>query len=53
LQDELQDDDYGHIIFVVLVEQLNFYVNETHKSRGGNKPRHKPNVERDREVSHV
>jgi hypothetical protein len=53
LQDELQDDGDEHIIFVVLVEQLTENVNETHKSCGGNKPGHKPNVERGRKVNHV
>jgi hypothetical protein len=53
VRDELQDEGDEHIIFVVLVEQLSENMNEAHKSCGGNKYGHKPNVERGREVNHV
>jgi hypothetical protein len=53
LWDELQDDGDEHIIFAILVEQLSENLNEAHKSCGGNKPRHRPNVERGTKVSHV
>jgi hypothetical protein len=53
LWNELQDDGDEHVIFVILVEQLSENLNEAHKSCGGNKPRHRPNVERGRQVSNV
>jgi hypothetical protein len=53
VQDELQNDGDEHIIFVILSEQLGENMNETHKSRGGNKLGQRPNVERSRKVSHV
>jgi hypothetical protein len=53
VQDELQNDGDEQIIFVILVEQLGKNMNEMHKSHGGNKLGHRPNVERSREVSHV
>ncbi len=53
MRNELQNDGDEQIIFVILVEQLGENMNETHKSRGGNKLGHRPNVERSREVDHV
>jgi hypothetical protein len=53
VQDELQNDGDDQFICVILVEQLGENMNETHKSRGGNKLGHRPNVERSREVSRV
>jgi hypothetical protein len=49
----LEDDGDEHIIFVVLVEQLNENVNEAQNSHGGNKHGHRPTLERGREVNHV
>ncbi len=53
LQDELQNDVDEHIIFVVLVEQLGKNMDEAHKSHGGSKPGHKPNVESNKKVDHI
>jgi hypothetical protein len=53
LQNELQNDGDEHIIFVVLVEQLGENMDEAHKSHGGSKFGHIPNVGNNREVNHI
>jgi hypothetical protein len=49
----LQDEGDDQFIFDVLIEQLGENLDEAHKSRGASKPRHRPKVERGREVGHV
>jgi hypothetical protein len=53
LRDGLQDKGDEHIIFDVLIEQLGENLDEARKSRGGSKPRHRPKVERGKEVGHI